>query len=63
LKLFSWLTLSLIPPEEIRAEIWALGGRHRGEALKGAMLELKAPDITKRRSDLLRAVIGQLKSA
>jgi hypothetical protein len=46
-----------IPEAEIRAEVWALGGRHRGEVVEGARSELKAPGITVRRSMLLLAVI------
>ena len=47
-----------IQARDIRAEAWALGGRHRGEVLQGARAELGAPDITWRRTLLLRAVIA-----
>jgi hypothetical protein len=46
-----------VPPQEVRAEAWALGGRHRGDVLKGAKAELAAPGISLRRAVLLRAVI------
>lgn len=42
---------------EIRAESWALGGRHRGEVLVGARAELAAGGLPLRRAMLLRAVI------
>jgi len=46
-----------IPEQEIRAEAWALGGRHLGEVTEGARRELRAPDISVRRAVLLKAVI------
>jgi len=46
-----------ISPSEIRAEAWALGGRHRGEVLEGARAELKAVGISIRRAVLLKAII------
>jgi hypothetical protein len=52
---------SFIPEAEVRAEAWALGGRHRGEVVEGARTELAAPGITSRRSMLLRAVIRSRK--
>ena len=63
MNLFGWLVLSNITPAEIRAEIWSLGGRHQGAPLEGALKELKAPGLTRRRSDLLRAVVDQLRAA
>ena len=53
----AWLQSHWITPREIRAEVWALGGRHRGKVLEGARLEAKSPHISARRSILLRAVI------
>jgi hypothetical protein len=47
------------PTQEVRAEIWSLGARHRGEVVEGAMLELTFPNITHARARLLRAVIKQ----
>jgi hypothetical protein len=42
---------------EVRAEAWALGGRHFGQVVEGARAELRAPDISAKRAGLLRAVI------
>ncbi len=52
-----------VPPQEVRAEAWALGGRHRGRVLEGARLELAASGLAVRRSILLRAVIRSYKHA
>ncbi len=52
-----------VPPQEVRAEAWALGGRHRGRVLEGARLELAASGLAVRRSILLRAVIRTYKHA
>jgi hypothetical protein len=52
-----------VPPQEVRAEAWALGGRHRGRVLEGARLELAASGLAVRRSILLRAVIRSYKQA
>jgi hypothetical protein len=48
---------------EVRAEIWKLGVRHRGQPLEGALAELKAPGLSQQRGGLLRAVVRQLKTA
>ena len=45
---------------DIRAEIWNLGARHRGQPLEGALVELKAPGLAARRSFLLHACVGKL---
>ncbi len=50
-----------VTPAEIRAEIFFLGGRHRGEPLRGAIEELKAPGIERDRMKLLEAVIRHLR--
>ncbi len=52
-----------ISPREVRAEAWALGGRHRGEVLQGARLEAKAADLSFRRAILLKAVIRSQSTA
>ena len=57
---FARLIPPLITPQAIRMEIFSLGGRHQGEALPGALMELKACVPGTGRSRLLRAVIGQL---
>jgi len=50
-------------PEGVRLEILLLGGRHRGDALGGAIEELKAPGLAPSRARLLRAVVLHLKAA
>jgi hypothetical protein len=50
-----------VPPQEVRAEAWALGGRHRGRVLEGARMELAARGLAVRRAILLRAVIRTYK--
>lgn len=52
-----------IPPQEIRAETWALGGRHLGKVVEGARAELSAPGLSVRRAILLKAVIRSQKAA
>jgi hypothetical protein len=49
-----------VTPAAIRSEIYFLGERHRGEALKGAREELKTPNLAAERARLLRAVVDQL---
>jgi hypothetical protein len=44
----------------IRSEIYFLGSRHQGEALAGALKELKSPDLDPGRMRLLRAVVADL---
>lgn len=46
-----------IPPSEVRAEAWALGGRYAGEVVRGARAELAKPGLPLRRSIVLRLVI------
>jgi hypothetical protein len=50
-----------VAPQEVRAEAWALGGRHRGKVLEGARLELASSGLAGRRAVLLRAVIRAYK--
>ena len=45
---------------KLRQEIFALGGRHLGDPLAGALLELKDPELTPERRSLLRAVVAHL---
>jgi hypothetical protein len=62
---FAGLTaLWRVAPHAVRAEIYSLGARHRGEPLAGAQAELKAPNLTPGRARLLRAAMakGQKKS-
>ena len=60
--LWTRLLANWIRPEEIRAEAWALGGRHRGDVLAGAKAELKAAGLTFRRAILLKAVMRSLRA-
>ncbi len=46
-----------VAPQDVRAEAWALGSRHQGQVTEGARRELCAPNITARRTMLLKAVI------
>lgn len=46
---------------EIRAEIWRLGVRHVGWPLRGALEELREPNLPMGRSALLRACVDRLK--
>ena len=61
--LLTYITALFAPavtPGAIRAEIYFLGERHRGEALSGARQELKSPDLEADRARLLRAVVAHL---
>jgi hypothetical protein len=49
-----------VSPSAVRAETFALGGRHLGEVLEGARIELSAPDVSPQKAALLRAVIRSL---
>ncbi len=57
LGIFSRLARHWIAPHEVRAESWALGGRHQGRVLEGARSELRIPGLPLRRAILLKAVI------
>ena len=61
MSLFGWFFHPDVSAAEIRAEIWSLGGRHLGAPLEGALQELKTPGLSRRRSELLRAVVQQLR--
>ncbi len=61
--LFGWLRGQHPTAANLRMEIFALGGRHMGDPLKGALDELRAPGLSQQRSRLLHAVVRQLKSA
>jgi len=51
-----------VSPSEVRAEAWALGGRHHGQVLEGARSELKTGGLSVRRAVLLKAVIRSLRN-
>lgn len=59
--LFSWLSRGGVSDADVRAEIWRLGSRHRGEPLKGAREELEAEGLAPERAVLLRACIRKLR--
>ena len=44
----------------LRMEIFALGGRHQGDPLAGALRELQASGLDDERRSLLRAVVAHL---
>lgn len=48
-----------IAPGEVRAEMWALGVRHRGRVVEGAREEGRAAGLGFRRAILLKAVIRE----
>ena len=60
MSLASWLPQPSVSPAEVRAEIWRLGSRHRGDTLKGALAELKAADLPARQAMILRACVRKL---
>jgi hypothetical protein len=62
MSLQSWLRSFSVSDADVRAEIWRLGARHRGEPLKGALLELKNSDLDHDRDQLLRACVKKLRS-
>jgi hypothetical protein len=62
MNLFGWLFHPEVSPAAVRAEIWSLGGRHLGAPLEGALAELKEPGLSRSRSELLRAVVQQLRT-
>ena len=62
MSLLRWFLHPEVSAAEIRSEIFLLGGRHQGEPLAGALKELKAEGLPRRRAELLRAVVHQLKS-
>ena len=63
MNLLGWLGAGGVTQAEVRAEVWRLGGRHRGEPLAGALQELTDPTISPARASLLRACVQQLRRA
>jgi hypothetical protein len=47
---------------QLRQEIFALGGRHMGDPLNGAIIELKDEALSYERRRLLDAVVAHLKA-
>ena len=60
--MWSWLAAMFPDEAEVRAEIWKLGNRYRGQPLEGAREELKGPDLAPKRAQLLRACVRQLQT-
>jgi hypothetical protein len=58
---FAELISPTVTRDAIRSEIYFLGSRHGGEALRGAMAELDSSGLAPGRARLLRAVVNQLK--
>jgi hypothetical protein len=61
--LFSWLGSVAVSDQEVRSEIWRLGGRHLGFPLEGALKELNDPQIPRSRAELLRACVRKLQAS
>jgi len=61
--LFGWLTGGSVSAAEVRAEVWKLGVRHRGEPLRGALRELDACAVFSHRAALLRACVQHIRRA
>jgi hypothetical protein len=61
-KLSEMLGATPITLVKLRQEIFALGGRHLGDPLAGAKLELEDPALTPERRRLLSAVVRHLGS-
>jgi hypothetical protein len=61
MSMLGWLSRLAPSPAEIRAEVWSLGVRHRGEPLEGALAELRERSLTADRAVLLKACVAQLR--
>lgn len=61
MSLLSWFASLGPSPAEVRAEIWSLGVRHRGQALEGARQELACHGLEPSRAALLRACVRDLR--
>ena len=59
--IFPWQNRLGPSKAEVRAEVWNLGVRHRGEPLAGAKQELDDPDLPAARAALLRACVRSLR--
>lgn len=60
-RLFALILARWVPRSDVRAEAWALGGRHHGGVLQGARAELAVANLSVRRAALLTAVIRSLR--
>jgi general stress protein YciG len=63
MSLFGFLHAGAITDQEVRSEIWRLGGRHLGAPLEGALEELNDPQLSRGRADLLRACVRKLQAS
>lgn len=64
MNLFGWMIGGAgITKSQIRTEMWKLGARNQGEALKAAQAELKAGGLSAERASLLKACIRQLNAS
>jgi hypothetical protein len=61
MSLASWFAAASVSDAEVRAEIWRLGARHRGEPLEGALAELKAAELSEAEAVLLQACVRRLR--
>jgi hypothetical protein len=62
MNLASWFRGASVSETEVRMEIWRLGERHRGAALEGALIELKAKDLAGHQASVLRACVRKLRA-
>ena len=62
MKLSDLLGTSAISLARLRREIFALGGRHQGDPLAGALKELEDHRLSPERRTLLQAVVAHLGS-
>lgn len=61
MSLAAWWRGGFPTAAEVRSEIWKLGARHLGWPLEGALDELKAPDLSPARAQLLRACVREMR--
>ena len=60
--LLDWFASLAPSAAEIRAEVWSLGVRHHGQALDGALTELRDRTTPPARIALLKACVQQLRA-
>ncbi|HEY2752973.1 hypothetical protein [Phenylobacterium sp.] len=61
MNLLGWLGGSGVTAAEVRAEVWRLGARHRGEPLDGALKELNEAETSPAQAALLKACVQHLR--